>query len=131
MHNKKIAEKHLAQTRSPQDAYDYAKRREKGIEHKCTMKINPFGNQTMVKQETVHYINTRGRSYFANNQISQRSWSGIRGLPYPRGQQNTRLQQQQQRNTNFKTQKQCYNCGNQFGQNHLQSCPAKDENCQL
>ena len=107
MHNKKIAEEHLAQTRSPQDAYEHAKRREKGIEHKCTMKINPFGNQKMVKQEPVHYINTRGRSNFANNQISQRNWGRFCGRPYPRGQQITRLQQQQ-RNTNFNTQKQCW-----------------------
>ena len=25
--------------------------------------------------------------------------------------------------------KQCFKCGNQFGQNHLQSCPAKDKIC--
>ena len=33
MSNEKIAEELLAETRSPQDAYEYAIRREKGIEH--------------------------------------------------------------------------------------------------
>ena len=62
MNNEKIAEELLAQTRSPQDAYEYAIRREKGIEHSRTMKTNPFGGQTTItKQEPVHYVNTRGR----------------------------------------------------------------------
>ena len=43
MHNEKDAEELLAQTRSPHDAYEYAIRWEKGIEHSHTMKINPFG----------------------------------------------------------------------------------------
>ena len=46
MSNKKIAKELLAQTLSPQDAYEYAIRPEKGIEHSRTMKINPFGGQT-------------------------------------------------------------------------------------
>ena len=45
MQNEKIAEELLAQTKSTQYAYEYAKRREKGIEHSRTMKINPFGNR--------------------------------------------------------------------------------------
>ena len=71
MHNEKIAEELLAQssTRNPQDAYNYSIRREKAIEHSRTLKINPFGNQTRVKQEPVHYINTRGCSNCANNQV--------------------------------------------------------------
>ena len=73
MHDEKIAEELLAQTRSPQDAYEYAIRREKGIEHSRLRKINPSGNQTTVKQEPVHYINRRGRSNYANNQSSQKS----------------------------------------------------------
>ena len=47
MHNEKIAE---AKTRTPQDAYEYTIRREKGIEHSRTMKINPFGGQTTPKK---------------------------------------------------------------------------------
>ena len=71
MHNEKIAEQLLAQssTRNPQDAYNYSIRREKAIEHSRTLKINPFGNQTRVKQEPVHYINTRGCTNCANNQV--------------------------------------------------------------
>ena len=65
--NGKIAEELLAQTRSPQEAYEYAIRREKGIEHSRTMKINPFGGQSTTKQEPVHYINTRGGRYYNSN----------------------------------------------------------------
>ena len=52
----------------------------------------------------------------------------VRGRPYPRGSQNTRGQQNQhqQRNTNSI---QCFKFGNQYGPNHLQSCPAKDKIC--
>ena len=60
MNNDSIAEELLAQTRSPQDAYEYAIRREKGIEHSRTMQTNPFGgHQITPKQEPVNYINTR------------------------------------------------------------------------
>ena len=48
----------------------YEIRREKGIEHSRTMKINPFGGQTTTKQEPLHYINNRGGRYnSANNQV--------------------------------------------------------------
>ena len=45
MHSEKNDEELLAQMRSAKDAYEYAIRREKGIENSRTMKINPFGNQ--------------------------------------------------------------------------------------
>ena len=39
------------------NAYKYAIRREKGIEHGRTMKINPFGGQTTTtKLEPAHYL---------------------------------------------------------------------------
>ena len=115
MQNEKIAKELLAQTRSPQDAYEYPICREKGIEHSRTMKTNQFGNQvTTTKQEPVYYINTRGRSNFANNQVPQRGRGNFRGRVYPRGQQITRGQSQQQRNPYPNTQKHCYKCGNQF-----------------
>ena len=125
---RKIAEELLAQTGTPQEAYKYAIRREKGIEHNLTMKQNPIGGQTVTpKQEPIHYVNTRGRQNQQYNQNNQRGRGGFRGRPYPRGSQNTRGQQnQQQRNTNSK---QCLKCGNQYGLNHLQSCPAKDKIC--
>ena len=81
MKNEKIAEELLAQTRTPQDAYEYAIRREKSIEHSRTMKTNPFGRQTTTKHEPVQYINTRVRYNYSNNQNSQRSRSGFRGRP--------------------------------------------------
>ena len=97
--NEKIAEELLAQTRSPQDAYEFAIRRLKGIEHSRTMKTNPFGNQVKAtKKEPVYYINARGRSNFANNQVPQRGRGYFRGRVYPQGQQNARGQSQQQRN---------------------------------
>ena len=127
MNIKRIAAELLAQTWSPQDAYEYAIRREKGIEHSRTMKINPIGGQTTTtKQEAVHYINTRGRYNYSKNQNSQRRQGGFRSLPYTRGTQNTRGQQQ---NTNVNTQKQCYKCRNEYGQNLFQSCPQKDKIC--
>ena len=101
-------------------------RREKGVEHSRTMKINPIGGQTVTtKQELVHCQNTRGRQNQQYNQNNQQGRGGFRGRQYPRGSQNKRGQQhQQQRNINSK---QCYKCGNQYGPNHLQSCPAKDK----
>ena len=104
MNNEKIAEELLAQTRTPQEAYEYAIRREKGIEHSRTMKVNPIGGQTVTtpKKEPIHYDNTRGRHNQQYKQNNQRGRGGFRGRPYPRGSQNTRGQQyQQQRNKKF------------------------------
>ena len=129
MNNEKIPEELLAQTRTPQEAYDHAIRREKRNERSRTMKVNPIGGQTVTtpKQEPIHYVNTRGRQNQQYNQNNQRGRGEFRGRPYPRGSQNTRGQQyQQQRNRNSK---QCFKCGNQNGPNHLQSCPAKDKVC--
>ena len=131
MNNEKIAEELLAQTRTPQEVYEYAIRREKGIEHSRTMKVNPNGGQTVTtpKQEPIHYFKTRGRQNQQYNQNNQRGRGNFRGRQYPRGSQNTRgqqYQQQQQRNTNSK---QCFKFGSQYGPNHLQYCPANDKLC--
>ena len=63
MNNEKIAEELLAVTRSPEDAYGYAIRREKGIKHSRTMKTNPFGSPmtSATKQEPMGYIQPQGR----------------------------------------------------------------------
>ena len=122
MNNDKIVEELLAQTRSPQDAYEYTIRRENGNEHSRTMKTNPFGGQQITpKQEPVNYINTQRRANNSNNQNAQRG-RGSRGRPFTRGSQNNRGQQ---RNTNTGSQKQCYKCGNQYNQIHLQSSPLR------
>ena len=129
MNNEKIAEELLAQTRKPQEAYEYAIRRKKGIEHRRTMKVNPIGGQsnTTTKQEPIHYVNTRGRQNQQYNQNNQRGPGSFRGRPYPRGFNNARGQQnQQQRNTNYKN---FFIYGNQYSPNHLQTCPAKDKIC--
>ena len=115
MNNETIAEELLAQTRTRQEADEYAIRRKKGIEHRRTMKVNPIGGQTVTtpKQEPIHYVNTRGRQNQQYNQNNQRGRGSFRGRPYPRESQNARGQQyQQQRNTNYK---QCFKCGNQNG----------------
>ena len=56
---KKIAEELLAETRTPQQAFEYAIRREKGIEHSKTMKLNPIGPNppVMIKQERMATFN--------------------------------------------------------------------------
>ena len=100
MNKEKIAEELLAQTRTPQDAYEDAIRREKGIEHSKPMKINPFGGiQFKPKQEPVNYINTRGRSNYSYSQNTQRG-RGARGRPFQRGSQNNRGQQRTTNNGN-------------------------------
>ena len=40
MYNKKITEELLGETKTPQEAYEYAIRRKKGIEHSKTMNIS-------------------------------------------------------------------------------------------
>ena len=74
MNNEKFAEEFLAATRTPQEAYENAKRREKGIEHSKTMKLNPMGTNLSVaiKQEPMGYIQPKGgrggfSSPFQNN----------------------------------------------------------------
>ena len=66
MTNKNIAEELLAETRSPQDAYKCAIRRERRIQNSELMKTNPFGSSqtsSTIKQETMGYIqgSVRGR----------------------------------------------------------------------
>ena len=93
------------------------------------MKTNPFGGQittTTTKQEPIHYINPRVRGNYTNNQRSQRGRDGLRGRPYTRGTQNARGQQS---HNNYITQKQCFQCGRQFGPNHLQSRPLNYKFC--
>ena len=56
MIKEKIAEDMLAQTRSPQDAYEYATRREKMIEHNRTRKktVRRPNNNYKTKADTLH-----------------------------------------------------------------------------
>ena len=55
MDNEKIAEQLLAETRTPQEAYEFAISCEKGIEHSKTMKLDPIGTNLSVaiKQEPI------------------------------------------------------------------------------
>ena len=89
MNNEKSTEKLLAETRTPQEAYEYAIRREKGIVHSKTMKLNPTG-PTMpvtIKQEPMGYIQPRGSSGgFSSNFQNNNRGKNSRG----RQNQNTR-----------------------------------------
>ena len=74
MTNKNIAEELLAETRSPQDAYKCAIRRERRIQNSELMKTNPFGSSqtsSTIEQESMGYIqgSVRGRrNGYQNNQ---------------------------------------------------------------
>ena len=87
MNNKKIAAELLAETRTPQEVYKYAIRRNKGIEHSKTIKSNPFGvsPSTTIKQEPMGYIQPRGGGggFLANYQNNNCG-------KYPQGRQNLR-----------------------------------------
>ena len=65
MSYQKIAEELLTETRSLQDAYEYAIRREKGFEHSKAMETNLFGApatpNTTLKQESIGYVQPCGR----------------------------------------------------------------------
>ena len=127
MNNEKIAEELLAETHTPQEAYEYSVRREKCIEHSKTMKLNPIGTSppTTIEQEPIGYIQPRGgcggsAQPFQNNNRGR----------YSRGRQNQNTRGKQHRGSqNYTTEKHCYKCGNPFGSNHLQSCPARDKIC--
>ena len=115
----RIAEELLAEIRTPQEAYEHAIRREKGIEHCKTMKLNPNGTTSLltIKQEPMGYIQPRGgrggfSSNFQNN--NRGNYSGGRQNQNTRGNHNRGPQ-------NYTSQKQCYNCGKLFSPNHLQS----------
>ena len=99
MNNEKIGEELLAETRTPQEAYEYAIRREKGIEHSKTMKLNPIGTSSSVaiKQEPMGYIQPRGgrggfSSSFQNNNRGK----------YSRGRQNHNKGKSKQRCTKLR-----------------------------
>ena len=76
MHNEKTAEELLAQTRTPQDAYEYAIRREKGIEHIRTGRIEhgrpyPRGSQNTRGQQRKNNTNSSKQCYKGGNQYNQ------------------------------------------------------------
>ena len=127
MKNEKNAEELLAETRIPQQAYEYAIRRGKGIEHSKTMKLNPIGpnSPVTIKQEPMGYNQPRGgRGGFCPTlQYNNRGkYSRGRQNQNTRGNQNIGLQK-------YTSQKQCYKCGKPFNLNHLQSCSARDKIC--
>ena len=114
----RIAKELLAETRTPQEAYQYAIRLEKGIEHCETMKLNPNGTTSLVtiKQEPMGYIQPRG----GRGGLSINFQNNNRGN-YSRGQNQNPRGNHNRGPQNYTSQKQCYNCGKLFTPNHLQS----------
>ena len=105
----KIAEELLAETKLPQDAYENAIRREKGIEHRKTMKTNPFGAESPQTYQRNRSrwatFNHAGEVFIkicikTNKEVEEITRSTPRSVQ-PRGQKN------QQTNKN----KTGYNCG--------------------
>ena len=85
MNNEKIADELLTETRTPQDAYEYAFRREKGTEHSRTMKSNAFRpkSSSTIKQELRGYFQPRGRGRQSENSYkNQKIFTPIKKILY-------------------------------------------------
>ena len=120
MTNDEVQKDLLAETKSPEQAFEYAIRREKGLENQIQIRkqgstTNPF-QQTGIKTEPVGFIQRRGGDPYRNNR---------RGNNSGRGQTQRGSSQRQNRDR----KQSCFKCGNPFGPGHLQQCPAKDKIC--
>ena len=106
----------LAETKTPDQALEYAIRREKGLEYQLLIPKQgsvPTTQITTMKTELVGFIAKTGNN---NNRYSSRG-----GRNHQSQQQRVNLHRQ---STEHKQQ--CFKCGNHFGPGHLQQCPAKD-----
>ena len=118
MTNDEVQKDLMAETKTPDQAFEYAIRREKSLENQ--LQIRKLGSsaissqQTGIKSEPVGFIQ-RGDSYRNNRQGNNRG----RGQP-----QRGNLQRQDR-----DRKQSCFKCGNLFGPGHLQQCPAKDKIC--
>ena len=118
MTNDEVQKDLLAETKTPEQAFEYAIRREKGLENQ--LQIRKQGTSTSSSQQMG--IKTEPVAIFQKRRDQNRNnRRGNRG----------RLQSQRdniQRQGNDQKQS-CYKCGNPFGPGHLQQCPAKDKIC--
>ena len=121
--NDEMQEDLLAETKTPEQALDYAIRREQGLENQILIRKQgsaPNTPITTVKSQPVGFIAKRKNNN--NNRYSSRG-----------GRQRQQSQQQhgyaQRQPTDQKQQSVSFKCGNPFGPGHLQKCPAKDKIC--
>ena len=120
MTNDEVQKDLLAETKTPDQAFEYAIRREKGLEIQLQIRKQGssaiFPQQTGIKSEPVGFIQRRGGVSYRNNR---------RGNNRGRGQPQRGNSQRQDRDR----KQSCFKCGNPFGPGHLQQCPAKDKIC--
>ena len=120
MSNNEVQKDLLAETKTPEQALDYAFRREKGLENQILIRKQGSASNiptTTVKSEPVGFVAKRNNTN--NNRYSSRG-----GRQRQQSQQRGYTQRQQ-----TDQNKQCFKCGNPFGPGHLQQCPAKDKIC--
>ena len=106
----------LAETKSPEQALDYAVRGKKGLENHVHIRKQGTSNShtgfTNKKSEPVNFVQRRG---------------GYKSQPR-RGR--NRRGTTSRNNTDRSAQKKaCFKCGNAFSANHLAQCPARDKIC--
>ena len=118
MTNDEVQKHLLAETKSPTQAFEYAIRREKGLEKQLQIRkqgSSPSSSQQIgIKTEPVGFIQKRGESYRNNRRGNRGQGQSQRGNSQRQG--NDRKQS-------------CFKCGNPFGPGHLQQCPDKDKIC--
>ena len=120
MSNDEVQKDLSAETKTPEQALDYAIRREKGLENQTLIRKQGSASNmptTAVKSEPVGFVAKRNKT---NN--NRYSWRGGRQRQQSQQRGYTQRQQTDQN-------KQCFKCGNPFGPGHLQQCPAKDKIC--
>ena len=120
MTNDEVQKDLLAETKTPEQAFEYAIRREKGLENQIQIRkqgSSSFTSQhTGIKTEPVGFIQRRGGDPYRNN---RRGNNRGRGQPQRGSSQRPDRDQKQS----------CFKCGNPFGPSHLQQCPARDKIC--
>ena len=106
MSNYEVQKDLLAETKSPEQALDYAVRREKGLENQVHIRKqgtpNSHTGSTNIKSEPVNFVQRRG-----GNKSQPRGGRSRGGMT--------------SRNSNDKSaqNKDCFKCGNAFSANHL------------
>ena len=116
MSNDEVQKDLLAETKTPEQALDYAIKRERGLENQVYIRkqgtTNNHPGMPNIKSEPVNFVHKRGG--FKAHQRGGRSRGGQTSRNYPEktGQK-----------------KDCFKCGNAFSGNHLAQCPARDKIC--
>ena len=116
MSNDELQKDLLAETKTPEQALDYAVRREKGLENQVHIRKQGVSNShtgfSNIKSEPVNFVQRRG------GYKSQPRGGRSRGGTTSRNNTDKSVQK-----------KDCFNCGNAFSANHLAQGPARDKIC--